>query len=71
MHQNLNQYFDYVYVIVGGYLPSDGSPYICSFMRTGFVVTMVIMGIWYIFGIGAGLALLVITFICKENKLVH
>ena len=63
--------FDYLCVIIGRYLPSDGSPYTCSFMRTGFVVTMVIMGIWYVVGISAGLVILVITFIRKENKLVH
>ena len=51
-------------------MPTDGSPYNCSFVPTGFLVTVVIMAVWNLVGIVAGLALLVVTFIWRQNKLV-
>ena len=56
---------------IGGYLPTDGSPYTCSFVTTGFVVTAVILAIWCIVGIIVSFILLIITFIWRENKLVN
>ena len=56
-------------IYIGGYLPTDGSPYTCSFVTTGFVVTVVILAIWCIVGIIVSLVLLIIIFIWRENKL--
>ena len=56
---------------IGGYLPTDGSSYTCSFVTTGFLVTMVILAIWCIVGIIVSLVLLIFTFIWRENKLVN
>ena len=56
---------------LGGYLPVDGYLRSCSFVRTGFLVTIVLMTIWYIVGIFAGLVLLVVLCMFKGNKLVR
>ena len=56
---------------IGGYSPTDGSSYSCSFVTPGVMVTMVVMGIWYIVGIIADVVLLVVTFMWKDSKLVH
>ena len=61
----------YIFYYIGGYLPTDGSPYTCSFVTTGFVVTVVILTIWCIVGIIVSLVLLIIIFIWRENKLVN
>ena len=65
----MDTYFIFYYI--GGYLPTDGSPYICSFVTAGFVVTVVILTIWCIVGIIVSLVLLIIIFIWRENKLVN
>ena len=56
---------------IGGYLPTDGRHYTCSFVRTGFVVTVVILTIWCIVGIIVSLVLLIIIFIWRDNMLVN
>ena len=56
---------------IGGYLPTDGRSYTCSFVTTGFVATVVILTIWCIVGIIVSLVLLIIIFIWRENKLVN
>ena len=56
---------------IGGYLPTDGSPYTCSFARTSFVVTVVILTIWCVVGIIVSLVLLIIIFIWRDNMLVN
>ena len=56
---------------IGRYLPTDGSPYTCSFVRTGFVVTVVILTIWCVVGIIVSLVLLIIIFIWRDNMLVN
>ena len=61
----------YIFYYIGGYLPTDGSPYTCSFVTTGFVVIVVILTIWCIVGIIVSLVLLIIIFIWRENKLVN
>ena len=59
-----------MFYYIGGYLPTDGSSYTCSFVTTGFVVTVVILAIWCIVGIIVSFVLLIIIFIWRENKLV-
>ena len=59
-----------MFTILGGYLPADGNLYNCSFVRTGFLVTIALMSVWYIVGIIAGLVLLVVLRMFKGNKLV-
>ena len=44
------------------------SPYNCSFVSMDFLVTVVIMAVWNLVGNVAGLALLVVTFIWRQNK---
>ena len=61
----------YSIIYIGGYLPTDGSSYTCSFVTTGFVVTVVILAIWCIIGIIVSFVLLIIIFIGRENKLVN